>query len=93
MGDFDKRVTASRSVTAVIDSSVSFDDEIKFFLKEQLIGRYGGCPLKWLQQNKACLPQLETLAWALLAVPPTSVNSEHLNFRKHCFSETRCAYY
>ena len=78
-GDFDKRVTASISVTAVIDSSASFDDEIKFFLKEPPIGRYGGFPLNWWQQSKARLPLLTTLVRALLAVPATSVNLECLN--------------
>ena len=77
-GDFDKRVTASRSVIAVIDSSASFDNEIKFFLKELPIRRHGGCPLKWWQQNEARLSLLATLARALLAVPATSVNSERL---------------
>ena len=61
-----------------LQSDESFDDELKYYLKDTPIGR-GNCPLMFWRQNKQRLPLLAKLARSLLSIPATSVNSERLN--------------
>ncbi len=71
-------LTQQVSTTFKADDSTSLEDEVKGFLKEPPIGRYGNS-LKWWQDNKFRFPRLALLARSLLGIPATSVNSERLN--------------
>ena len=77
----DNMMTATETNNNFVDADVSNTsalDDVKTYLKDMAIGR-NVCPLTWRRQNKSLFSCHAKLPQSFLAIPETSVSSEHLN--------------